>query len=80
MKESDTDLYTPAGLWVTSYRILRFFDDGKLFSYLCAAQVRSEPRAASLHCASLLPPRAPAANALRREMCPRKYADADRHS
>ena len=40
MKESDKDLYTPAGLWVTSYRILRFFDDGKLFSYLCAAQVR----------------------------------------
>ena len=39
MKEADKDLYTPAGLWVTSYRVLRFFDDGSLFSYLCSAQV-----------------------------------------
>lgn len=41
MKEADKDLYTPAGLWVTSYRILRFFDDGKMFSFLCSAQAPS---------------------------------------
>eukprot|EP00966_Prymnesium_polylepis_P319771 7376202-Prymnesium_polylepis.1 len=47
MKKLDEDLYAPAGLWVTSYRILRFFDDGKMFSYLCAAQTPTEIRKAA---------------------------------
>jgi hypothetical protein len=28
MKEKDKDLYSPGGLWVTTYRLLRFFADG----------------------------------------------------
>lgn len=28
-----------AGLWVTSYRLLRFFADGIMFSAFCASQV-----------------------------------------
>jgi len=47
MKEKDKDLYSPAGLWVTSYRLLRFFADGRMFSAFCASQTPSEVRRAA---------------------------------
>ena len=47
MKEADKDLYSPAGLWVTSYRVLRFFPDGSMFSHLCASQTPYELRKAA---------------------------------
>ena len=48
MKEADKDLYQPGGLWVTSYRLLRFFPDGSMWSHLCASQTPTELRKAAM--------------------------------
>ncbi len=37
MKESNKDFYNTGGRWVTSYRLLRFFPDGSMFSHLFAS-------------------------------------------
>lgn len=37
MKELNKDFYRPGGRWVTTYRVLRFFPCGTMFSYLCAS-------------------------------------------
>ena len=39
MKEADKDFYSPAGRWVTSYRVMRFFPDGRLFTHLCLSLI-----------------------------------------
>jgi len=47
MKEAGKDFYCPGGRWVTSYRVLRFFPCGSLFSYLCASHTPAEVRKAA---------------------------------
>lgn len=41
------DFYSPAGRWVTSYRVLRFFPCGAMFSYLCSTHTPAEVRKAA---------------------------------
>ena len=47
MKEADKDYYNPAGNFVTSYRVLRFFPCGSLFSCLFASQTPADIRKAA---------------------------------
>jgi hypothetical protein len=46
MKEADKDFYKPGGRWVTSYRVLRFWPDGRMFTFLFAWQTPAEARRA----------------------------------
>ena len=55
MKEADKDFFNPAGNWVTTFRVLRFYPDGRLFSYLCSSHTPADIRKA----ASLLHPNKP---------------------
>ena len=47
--------YNPAGRWVTSYRILRFFPDGTMFTYLCSSQTPIDLLRAASQVASCSP-------------------------
>ena len=47
MKETDKDYYNPAGNFVTSYRVLRFFPCGEMFSYLCSSHTPADIRKAA---------------------------------
>lgn len=44
MKEEGKDFYNPGGRWATSFRVLRFFPDGSLFSYLCSSHTPADIR------------------------------------
>ena len=44
MKEAGKDFYDPRGRWVTSYRVLRFFPCGRMFSYLCSTHTPEDAR------------------------------------
>ena len=47
MKEADKDFYNPYGRFVTTFRCLRFFPCGAMFSYLCATQTPADIRKAA---------------------------------
>lgn len=47
MKETGKDFYNVGGLWVTSYRVLRFYPDGTMFSHLTAQPQEAWRRGAS---------------------------------
>ena len=47
MKEADVDYYNPAGNWVVSYRLFRFFPDGAMFIYLCSSHGPADVRKAA---------------------------------
>lgn len=44
MKELDKDFYNPGGRWVTSFRVFRFFPNGRMFSLLISSQTPGEVR------------------------------------
>lgn len=55
MKEADKDFYNPGGRWVTTFRVFRFYPNGRMFSLLISSQTPGEVRKAASQVAAERP-------------------------